>query len=165
MAVWTPPVNLVTNEVPGSTRLNQQLFQNVLWLHDRDPRYVVAPSAVSGITTTETVVATLTIPAQSGTYDARLAADLYLVGTVSGDAFAVRVRRGTTTAGTLVWQKDFFFTPGLVFSPSIVEVVDTIAGGTSQSYVLSLVRLTGTGSISSFASSIQSMFRAYAHVQ
>lgn len=135
---------------------------DVAFLYARDPSYSVVPSAVAGITTTETIIATLAVPAQPGTYETRMTAAVYFTGT-NGDSFLLRIRRGTTIAGTLLWSQLAVVAGAGAAHPSIVEVVDTIAAGAAQSYVLTLIRTGGAGSATTAAFAPTDRFRAYAH--
>lgn len=98
MADWTTPTNFAAEEIVTSTKLNEQVIQDLLHLYEGRPRRYSETIATAQTTSggTELTLATLNIPAQDFAYEL----DVCMFATFqpdSTDDVDVRIKVGGVT--------------------------------------------------------------------
>jgi hypothetical protein len=96
-----------------------------------------------GITTTEAVVHTVVAPVVNGrTYRVRWHGDL--ASSAAADVFFVKIREDSLTGNTLDFRR--YYSPGANNFPYSTEVEYTADATEDKTFVLTLVRSSGSGS-------------------
>jgi hypothetical protein len=143
---WTTPRTWITGEVVTAAQLNQQLRDNSTFLRIWPRYYSAAPTNPGAISTTETVVATVTVVAQNEPY--RIIPALFIQGTfsVASDGFNFKIREDSVTGTVLAATTEVFPSPTGARHIAMANAIPIeVAGGGAKTAVGTVQRNSGTG--------------------
>lgn len=146
MATWTTPTNFAAEEIVTSTKLNEQVIQDLLYLYDRSEIAYQAVTAPLGspFTATETDLVSVTFTAVAGiiyeiTGHARISSD-------GSGHVALRFQDGGSETNRQNLALDSSFSPGMTFSARRTY------GGGSVTFRLTGQRVSGSANLNIDAS-------------
>lgn len=146
MATWTTPTNFAAEEIVTSTKLNEQVIANLLYLHAMPRRYsttIATAQTTSG--STELTLATLNIPAQDVAYELDVAMFATFQPSATDD-FDVRIKvDGTAKAETR--ERGTGTNQRWTHAIPCIEPVD-VAANTAVTVTVTIQRGSGSGTAS-----------------
>lgn len=142
---FSTPEDWSVGEIGSAAKYNEQIRDNQIYLRafPRVYQTSVAGGPTSG--TTELVLATLTVPAQSVAYRI-IPSAFWTADSSSGNAFAFRIR-DTNVSGTVLATVTNEWTGSLPlhFCIAGATAIEVGAGGAPHAFVVTVQRLAGTG--------------------